>query len=80
MKVGVHQGSVLSPLLFITVMEALSSEFRIGLPWELFYADDLCLPADTEEDLVVKINRWKEGMELIERAQGEYGQDEGYVL
>lgn len=40
LKVGVHQGSVLSPLLFITVMEALSSEFRVGFGWELFYADD----------------------------------------
>ena len=29
-KVGVHQGSVLSPLLFIT--EALSHEFRAGVP------------------------------------------------
>ena len=63
-KVGVHRGSVLSPLLFIIVMEALSSEFRVGLPWELFYADDLCLLAETEEDLVVKIKHWKEGMEL----------------
>ena len=33
-KVGVHQGSVLSPLLFIIVLEALSSEFRIGCPSE----------------------------------------------
>jgi len=29
-KVGVHQGSVLSPLLFIIVMEALSRNFRGG--------------------------------------------------
>ena len=34
-KVGVHQGSVLSPLLFIIVLEALSREFREGLPMEL---------------------------------------------
>ena len=40
-KVRMHQGSVLSPLLFIIVFEALSSEFRVGLPWELFYADDM---------------------------------------
>ena len=26
--VGVHQGSVLSPMLFITVLEALPKEFR----------------------------------------------------
>ena len=31
-KVGVHQGSVLSPLLFIFVLEALSREFCSGVP------------------------------------------------
>ena len=31
-QVGVHQGSVLSPLLFIIVMEALSRHFRTGSP------------------------------------------------
>ena len=30
--VGVHHGSVLSPLLFIIVLEALSREFRTGCP------------------------------------------------
>ena len=38
-KVGVHQGSVLSPLLFIIVLEALSREFRECLPMELLYAE-----------------------------------------
>ena len=42
-KVGVHQGSVLSPLLFIIVLEALSREFREGLSMELLYADDLII-------------------------------------
>ena len=40
-KVGVHQGSVLSPLLFIIVLEALSREFRAGVPWEDLYADNM---------------------------------------
>jgi len=62
-KVGVHQGSVLSPLLFIIVLEALSSECCVGLPWELFYADDLCLIAESEGELKVKIKRWKDRME-----------------
>jgi hypothetical protein len=62
-KVGVHQGSVLSPLLFIIVLEALSKEFREGLPWELLYADDLALLAESKAELLVKIERWKEGME-----------------
>ena len=44
MRVGVHQGSVLSPLLFIIVLEALSREFRAGVPWEdNFFSAVLCL-------------------------------------
>ena len=31
-KIRVHQESVLSPLLFIIVLEALSREFRSGVP------------------------------------------------
>ena len=63
-KVGVHQGSVLSPLLFIIVMEALSREVRVGLPWELLYADDLILMSDTEEALMAQLGAWKEQMEV----------------
>ena len=40
-NVGVHKGSVLSPLLFIIVMEAVTHNVREGLPWEMQYADDL---------------------------------------
>ena len=53
-KVGVHQGAVMSPLLFIIVMEGLSREFRVGCPWELLYTDDLVLMAETLEDLKKK--------------------------
>ena len=42
-KVGLHQGSVLSPLLFAAVMDVVSSEARSGLPSELLYADDLVI-------------------------------------
>ena len=38
-KVGVHQGSILSPFLFIIVMQAISQNIRKGLPWEALYAD-----------------------------------------
>ena len=53
--VGVHQGSVLSPLLFIMVLEALSREFRTGCPWELLYADDLEIIASSMEELLEKL-------------------------
>ena len=63
MGVGVHQGSVLSPLLFIIVLEALSREFRTGVPWELLYADDLVVIADSLEECIAKLRMWKRGME-----------------
>ena len=62
-NVGVHQGSVLSPLLFIIVLEALSQEFRTGSPWELLYADDLVITAETIEELSQKLNAWKVNLE-----------------
>jgi hypothetical protein len=62
-RVGVHQGSVLSPLLFIIVLEALSREFREGLPMELLYADDLVLMVESEELLMEKLRKWNNGME-----------------
>ena len=62
-KIGIHQGSVLSPLLFIMVLEALSIEFRTGCPWELLYADDLVLIAETMEELVGKFEKWKTDLE-----------------
>ena len=62
-RVGVHQGSVLSLLLFIIVLEALSREFREGLPMELLYADDLVLMAELEELLLEKLRKRKNGME-----------------
>ena len=49
-KVGAHQGYVLSPLLFITVLEALSREFRSGLPWPLLYTHGLLIIANSLEE------------------------------
>jgi len=62
-RVGVHQGSILSPLLFVIVMEAVTRETRRGLPWELLYADDLVLMADSMDELSSKIKKWKDYLE-----------------
>ena len=45
------------------MLEALPRKFRAGLPYELFYADDLVLMADTREQLTAKLSTWREGME-----------------
>jgi len=33
-KVGMHQGLALSPLLFVIVMVAVFRKFRVAFPWE----------------------------------------------
>jgi len=43
-------------------MEAISREFRVALPWELLYADDLVVIAETE-DLMKRLNKWKNNVE-----------------
>lgn len=62
-KVGVHQGSVLSPLLFITVMDVLSEGVRRGLLFELLYADDLVIIAESMQELEKKYTEWKNSLE-----------------
>ena len=56
---------VLHVLTFATFQHhMLSKRFDDrGLPWELLYADDLVLLADSEEDLKRKLQRWKSGLE-----------------
>ena len=61
-KVGVHQGSVLSPLLII-VLEILLWELRSGVPWGDLYADDLVIIAESLEECVRRLLTWKEAME-----------------
>ena len=60
----VHQGSALSPLLFILVMEEATKACKIGDPWELLYADDLVLTAETKEEVTSMFLKWKEAMEI----------------
>ena len=57
--VGNHQSSVLSPLLFIIVLETLSKALRIACSWELLYADELMISAGSMEELLGKINTLK---------------------
>ena len=54
---------MLSPLLFVMVMEALSRRCRDGLPDELLYADDLIVVAKTRELLKERLVAWRKGLE-----------------
>ena len=50
-------------MLFLVVMEAVSSNVRGGLPWEILYADDLVLLAESLEELKERLVNWKKALE-----------------
>ena len=43
-------------------MEALSREFRVALPWEL-YTDEMVVIVETEDHLNKRLNEWKDNVE-----------------
>ena len=53
-QVGVHQGSVLLPMLFAIVVDVISENAREGLMNEILYADNLVLMSESMENLKVK--------------------------
>ena len=63
MKVGVHQGSLLSPLVFPIVVDVFMESVRIGLKSEMLYADNLVLTCEKMEGLREKLWKQKEAYE-----------------
>ena len=62
-KVGVHQGSVLSPLLFAIVVDVITENARRGVVNELLYADDLVIMSETIKDVKERFWNWKNALE-----------------
>ena len=61
-KVGVHQGSVLLPLLFAIVVGIITENARRGVVNELLYADDLVFMSKAMEDLKERFWNWKDAL------------------
>ncbi|EYC04720.1 hypothetical protein Y032_0086g1952 [Ancylostoma ceylanicum] len=62
-EVGVHQGSVLSPLLFILCVDTITRDIQKPQPWCLLYADDVMLAAEMREDLQAEVQLWKDRLQ-----------------
>ena len=50
------------PVLFIIKMEETIKECRTGDPWQILYADDLVITAESKHEGVVMFLRWQEAM------------------
>ena len=75
-EVGLHQGSALSPLLFIIIMDVLTENIEKDPPWAMMFADDLVLCAMTreevEEDLETRRVVFERHGLMISRTKTEY--------
>ena len=57
MKISVLQGSALSPLSFIMVINVLTEDVRDGTLMELLYADDLVLSGESLNEVMDNYGR-----------------------
>ena len=57
--IGLHQGSALSPFLFIMLVDTISRDVRTDLPRELLYADDLEIIDITSTDTQNRLELWQ---------------------
>ena len=79
-EVGLHQGSALSPLSFVIIIDVITEDIE-GTPWAMLFADDLVLCDPDREMLELRLERWRECMEKnglkVSRAKTEYLQTRG---
>ena len=87
-RVGLHQGSALSPYIFDMVMDVIVAEVKDEVPWSVLFADDIVLVATSKEEAEMKLEMWRRALEerglKISRAKTEYmllnGEDQGGTI
>ena len=62
-NVGVHQGSVLSPLLFAIVVDVVTNKIKEGMLQEILYTDVIVLIAESMAELHEKFCGWRSALE-----------------
>ena len=58
-KVGLHQGSALSPCLFAMVMYRMTDDIREEAPWNMVFADDIVSCSESKEQVEEKLKCWR---------------------
>lgn len=75
-KIGLHQGSALSPYLFALVMDEVTREIQSDVPWCMLFADDVVLVDESRDGVNRKLELWRHTLECkgfrLSRAKTEY--------
>ena len=59
----IHQGSCVSPLLFVIVMDVVGEFVRHDVPWDMLYADDLIIAEPSPAKLQERFSKWQDAVE-----------------
>ena len=62
-RIGLHQGSVLSPYLFALVMDEVTRDIQGDIPWCMLFADDVVLVDESRTGVNKKLELWRETLE-----------------
>uniref|UniRef100_A0A8I6Z2Z9 Reverse transcriptase domain-containing protein n=1 Tax=Hordeum vulgare subsp. vulgare TaxID=112509 RepID=A0A8I6Z2Z9_HORVV len=62
-RIGLHQGSALSPYLFDLVMDEVTRDIQGDIPWCMLFADDVVLVDDSRTGVNRKLELWRQTLE-----------------
>ena len=73
-----NQGSALSPLLFILIMDVLQAEIGNEPRWLMLFADDVVICGHSIAEIELQLDRWREIFEshVLRVTEGKYAQKE----
>jgi Reverse transcriptase (RNA-dependent DNA polymerase) len=58
-KIGLHQGSALSPYIFTLVMDDITKDIKGNIPWCMIFADDVVLIDESRIGVNQKLELWR---------------------
>ena len=61
--IGLHQGSALSPFLFVVVLDYICEDICDDVPWHQLYVDDLQTAGTSKTLTESKLNQWTTRLE-----------------
>ena len=62
-RVGLHQGSSLSPYLFDMILDVMGRGIKEQPPWCMLFADDIVLCRTRRNNVERKLEEWRRAME-----------------
>jgi Reverse transcriptase (RNA-dependent DNA polymerase) len=58
-KIGLHQGSTLSPYIFSLVMDEIRKDIQGDIPWCMLFADNVVLIVESRIEIDQKLELWR---------------------